>query len=63
MSPPKCVHNVSIIWKAIVLSFPLVGMLLVWGVVNGENVWVGSDPWVGSGDSLIWSNKLNETLQ
>ena len=44
----KFVHSVSILYKATILSFPLVGNWLVW-----DRVRAGKNPWVGCGDSHI----------
>lgn len=42
--PVKSLNNVSIIWKAVILAFPLVGNWLVWCVGRGTKVQVGLDP-------------------
>jgi hypothetical protein len=45
--------NVSIVWKAITPSFPLVGNWFVWKEVNGENGRIGANPWLGCGEIYI----------
>jgi hypothetical protein len=47
-SPQKTCHNVYVIWKVVVLSFPLIGGGLVWNIGDGSRVQLGEDPWVGS---------------
>ena len=39
----------SILWKALVLAFPVVGYWLVWKVGKGYKVRIGADPWSVSG--------------
>jgi len=46
----KSFQNASVIWKAVILSFPLIGKWLVWKVGAGNRVRLGNDPWVGSFD-------------
>jgi hypothetical protein len=48
-NPVKRIHNASIIWKAINITFPLVGNWLVLRVEKGDKVQIGLDPWIGSG--------------
>jgi hypothetical protein len=56
--PRKSMHNVSIIWKDLILAFPLANDGLVWKVRNGTQVHLGVDPWVGSG----MDHKLHEHM-
>jgi len=44
----KKTQNVSILWKVIVLAFPLIGSSLVWKVGDVEELLIGENPWVGS---------------
>jgi hypothetical protein len=44
----KRIQNASIIWKAIITTFPLVGNWLVWHVGKGDKVQIGLDPWIKS---------------
>jgi len=53
---------VSIIWKAIVFTFPLIQDSLMWKVGNGERVCIGVDPWVGSGEGYILLENLINIL-
>jgi hypothetical protein len=39
----------SIVWKAILNAFPLVGSWMMWKIGNGWKVRVGEDPWMGGG--------------
>ena len=47
-TPTKKISNASIIWKATVISFDLIGNGLAWRVGNGNNVRRGMDLWPGS---------------
>jgi hypothetical protein len=42
----------SIVWKALVEAFPLVGEWVVWKIGDGKNVRVGEDPWMGAGNNF-----------
>jgi len=44
INPTEACHDVSIIWKAIVLVFPLIGRWLVWKAGKGNRVRLGEDP-------------------
>ena len=46
-NPKKTHAGGSVIWKAVVKSFNLIGPNLAWNVGNGRCVWIGVDPWVG----------------
>jgi hypothetical protein len=48
----KKVSNGSIIWKAIIKAFPLIGKWLMWKIGNGVQVSIGKDPWIGSNNNL-----------
>ena len=43
----------SIIWKALVQAYDLIGTGLVWRVGSGSRVRLGMDPWVGSSRSHL----------
>lgn len=45
-NPVKKYTQGSSLWKAIVLSFPLVGSFLAWKVGDGKKVRLGADPWI-----------------
>jgi hypothetical protein len=47
----KKILNASIIWKAIVSAFPLIGNWLVWKIGKGDKVQIGLDPWIGCKES------------
>jgi len=51
--PSKERSNCSIIWKATIKSFHMVGEGLAWRVGNGTKVRIGSDPWPGGGINHI----------
>jgi hypothetical protein len=40
-------QNASIVWKAMVIIFPLNVKSLAWKVGKGTRVRIGIDPWVG----------------
>jgi hypothetical protein len=61
-SPLKASTNGSIIWKAMISSFPVVGDSLAWKVGKGNHLRIGTDPWPGSGNSHILSEDLIEQL-
>ena len=42
--PRKNIHNVSIMWKVVVLASPLIGNWSVWDVGNGSKIKLGEDP-------------------
>jgi hypothetical protein len=44
----KSLKGVSVIWKAIINSFPVIGEGLAWKIGNGHRVRLGADPWAGS---------------
>lgn len=46
----KNFHNISVIWKVVLLAFPLVGNLLAWSVWRGTKVQVGVDHWIACGE-------------
>jgi hypothetical protein len=48
----------SIVWKALVEAFPLVGNWTVWRIGNGEKVRLGEDPWLGAGNNYKLSPPL-----
>jgi hypothetical protein len=52
----------SIVWKALVQAFPLVGKWIVWHIRNGEKVILGKDPWLGVGNNYKLSHPLLQFL-
>eukprot|EP00253_Pinus_taeda_P034161 PITA_34161 len=44
-------HNVSIIWKAVINTIPLLRDGLTWRIREGNSVRIGLDPWVGCGNA------------
>jgi hypothetical protein len=61
-NPVKKWKNASIIWKAMVIVFPLIVKNLIWKVGKGSKVQIGLDPWVGSGESFRLSEALIDKL-
>eukprot|EP01018_Ginkgo_biloba_P034237 Gb_24170 [translate_table: standard] len=61
--PTKTHNNASIIWKVVVLAFPLVGTWLVWTVGRGNRVRLEEDPWAGCGGFHRLSEGLLQGLQ
>lgn len=49
----KMVGGASIIWKAMIKAFDLVGSGLAWNVGDGRRVRLSMDPWVESGRAHI----------
>jgi hypothetical protein len=51
-SPTKS-HSISIFWKALISSFPVIVEGLAWKVGRGNHHHIGADPWPGSGMTHI----------
>eukprot|EP00253_Pinus_taeda_P020940 PITA_20940 len=51
-------HNISIIWKAVISTLPLLHEGLTWHIKAGNVVRIGQDPWVGCGNTHRLSNGL-----
>lgn len=51
--PQKSHRGGSIFWKAIIKSFHQIEDHLAWKVGDGSLVWIGLDPWLGSGQQHI----------
>jgi hypothetical protein len=47
----KSLSSCSIIWKAVIKSFHVIGDGLAWKVGRGDQVRIGTDPWPGSGNA------------
>jgi hypothetical protein len=62
-NPVKKHKNGSLIWKATISAFPLIGRWLVWKVVNGHNVRVQEYPWVGCGEGYRLPENVLLTLR
>jgi hypothetical protein len=45
--PIEPTSKASIIWKALVLAFPIVGNRLCWKAGNWRSIKLSIDPWVG----------------
>ena len=55
--------GVSIIWKAIVQSFDLIGKGLAWSIGNGRKFLVGRVPWAGGDRYHLLLEELYATLE
>jgi len=53
----------SIIWKALIQSFGVIGSGLAWRVGNGHQFMIGRDSWAGSGEAHFLSEQLRLSLQ
>jgi len=53
----------SIIWKAIIMAFEIIGRGLAWKVGDGWSLLIGRDPWPGSGQVHILSGPLVQWLE
>lgn len=54
--------NASTMWKALVLTLPLLGKWKVWKLGNGQNIKLGVDPWIGCENKHILSEGIGEKL-
>lgn len=43
--------SISIIWKVVLNSLPLIRDGITWKIHSGSSVRIGFDPWIGSGNS------------
>ena len=59
----KSQSNCSVVWKAVVKHFNLVGSSLVWRISNGRMVRIGIDPWVGCGGNRVLPEELRLHLE
>ena len=62
-NPRKTHASGSVIWKAVVKYFELIGSNLTWNVGNGRRAWIGVDPWVGSNQNHILPIRMVEALR
>jgi len=62
-NPRKSHRGGSVIWKGLVMAFPLIETNLAWAVGNGENLQVGKDPWMASGLHHILPNNVIQALR
>jgi hypothetical protein len=60
--PQKAPSTSSIIWKAMISSFSVVGDSLAWKVGKGNRLRIGIDPWPGSGTSHILPEDVTDQL-
>jgi len=59
----KALGNCSVVWKALIKNFDLIGSGLVWRVGNGRSARLGLDPWVGSEGAHTLSDGLRRQLR
>lgn len=52
----------SIVWKALVEAFTLVGSWIAWKIGNGRSVSLGEDPWLGASNNYKLSDPLIKFL-
>lgn len=55
-------HKASVVQKALVNAFPLIGNWPIWKIGNGSDILMWEDPWIGVKDNFILSNALMEAL-
>jgi hypothetical protein len=61
-TPNKSASHCSIIWKAMISSFSVVGDSLAWRVGKGNHLRIGADPWPSCGNSHILPEELIDQL-
>ena len=44
-------NNISNIWKVVVNALPLLRQGIMWRINEGNDVHIGTDPWVGCGNA------------
>jgi hypothetical protein len=59
----KTLKGASVIWKAVIKSFSVIGNGLAWKVGNELRVRLGADPWMGSEGKHILSDHLIHSLR
>ena len=62
-NPVKIHRGGSVIWKAVIKSFVVIGENLVWKVGDGKRVSVGEDPWLGCNGGYRLSEPLVASLR
>jgi len=55
--------GISVVWKAVLKSFSIIGNNLAWKIGNGEKVRIGVDPWQGSSSHHLLSPRALEALE
>jgi hypothetical protein len=61
-SPNKSHKTGSMLWKALISSFPVIGEGLAWRIDRGNILCIGADPCPGSGNSHILPLELINLL-
>ena len=51
-------QGASIVWKAMVKAFPLLGNWAAWKSGNGCKVRIGEEPWIINYQRLCWKNYM-----
>jgi len=60
----KPTSNASIIWKALVLAFPIVRNQLCWKAGNWRSIRLSIDPWVGcDGQHKLFEDSIEQLRQ
>jgi hypothetical protein len=62
-NPKKKKYGVSIIWKGVLSSFPVIGDGLAWKIGNGKKFSLGTDPWSGRNRQHILLEQIVEQLR
>ena len=62
-SPRKTHTGVSVIWKAVVMSFLVIETNLAWNIDNGRSLRIGEDPWIGCDNRHLLLNRMVAALQ
>jgi len=62
-NPIKNKRGISVIWKAILNSFPIISNKLAWKIGSGEKVRIGVDPWQGGAQRYILPLRIVEALK
>lgn len=56
-------NNVSLVWKAFVAAYRLVGVWTTWNIGNGQSIKLGEDPWLGAGNKYKLPPPLVQALR
>jgi hypothetical protein len=57
-SPNKSAKKGTIIWKAIINSFHIIGDWLIWKIGDDSKVLIGKDPWIGCANNHLLPEEL-----
>jgi len=62
-NPRKTHMGGSMMWKAVVIAFPLIESKLAWNVGNGQKLLIGRDPWMGCTQNHTLPDDVIEALR